>query len=142
MKTYYAKPGEVEREWVIIDAEDQVLGRVAARAAQILKGKHKPQYTPHVDTGDFVIIINAEKAILTGRKLEQKKYYRHSGWIGGLKEVGYDKLMKERPEQAMMLAVKGMIPDTVIGRAALTRCRIFRGAEHTHAAQKPQAWTL
>ena len=102
----------------------------------------KADFAPNVDCGDHVIIINAEKAVLTGRKLEQKKYYRHSGWIGGLKEVGYDKLMKERPEQAMMLAVKGMIPDTVIGRAALTRCRIFRGAEHTHAAQKPQAWTL
>ena len=141
MSTTMAKPG-MERKWYIIDAAGKPLGRTAEKAAVLLRGKNKPTFTPHVDCGDHVIIINAAQAVLTGRKLEQKKYYRHSGWIGGLKEVGYDKLMKERPEQAMMLAVKGMIPDTVIGRAALTRCRIFRGAEHTHAAQKPQAWTL
>ena len=108
MKTYHAKPGEVEREWVIIDAEDQVLGRVATKAAQILKGKHKPQYTPHVDTGDFVIIINAEQAVLTGKKLEQKYYYRHSGYIGGLKQVKYRTLMATKPEKAVELAVKGL----------------------------------
>ena len=142
MSTFMAKAETTDRKWYVLDAAGKPLGRTAATAAMLLRGKHKPEFTPHVDGGDFVIIINAEKAVLTGRKLEQKKYYRHSGWIGGLKEVGYDKLMKERPEQAMMLAVKGMIPDTVIGRAALTRCRIFRGAEHTHAAQKPQAWTL
>lgn len=142
MSTTMPKASEMTRKWYILDAADKPLGRTAATAASILRGKMKADFAPNVDCGDHVIIINAEKAILTGRKLEQKKYYRHSGWIGGLKEVGYDKLMKERPEQAMMLAVKGMIPDTVIGRAALTRCRIFRGAEHTHAAQKPQAWTL
>ena len=108
----------------------------------ILRGKHKPDFAPHVDCGDHVIIINAEKAILTGKKLEQKVYYHHSGWIGGLKEKKYRLLMQENPEKAMMLAVKGMIPDTVIGRTALTRCRVYRGAEHKHAAQKPQAWTL
>ena len=142
MSTTMPMASEMTRKWYILDAADKPLGRTAATAASILRGKMKADFAPNVDCGDHVIIINAEKAILTGRKLEQKKYYRHSGWIGGLKEVGYDKLMKERPEQAMMLAVKGMIPDTVIGRAALTRCRIFRGAEHTHAAQKPQAWTL
>ena len=142
MSTTLVRKEDVQRKWYVLDAADKPLGRTAVIAANLLRGKLKPDFTPNVDCGDYVIIVNVEKAVLTGRKLEQKKYYRHSGWIGGLKEVGYDKLMKERPEQAMMLAVKGMIPDTVIGRAALTRCRIFRGAEHTHAAQKPQAWTL
>ena len=130
------------RKWYILDAADKPLGRTAAKAAMILRGKHKPDFAPHVDCGDHVIIINAEKAVLTGKKLEQKIYYHHSGWIGGLKEKKYRLLMQENPEKAMMLAVKGMLPDTVIGRTALTRCRIYRGAEHKHAAQKPQAWTL
>ena len=142
MSTTMPKASEITRKWYILDAADKPLGRTAATAAAILRGKHKPTFAPHVDCGDHVIIINAEKAVLTGKKLEQKTYYHHSGWIGGLKEVKYSKLMKENPEKAMMLAVKGMVPDTVIGRAALTRCRIFRGAEHKHAAQKPQAWTL
>ena len=142
MKTYMANARTVERKWYVVDATNVPLGRLASKVASILRGKNKPSYTPNVDTGDFVIIINSDKVLLTGKKLENKYYRYHTGYIGGLKEVGYDKLMKERPEQAMMLAVKGMIPDTVIGRAALTRCRIFRGAEHTHAAQKPQAWTL
>lgn len=142
MSTTMPKPAELTRKWYILDAAGKPLGRTAAKAAALLRGKHKPTFAPHADCGDHVIIINAEKAVLTGKKLEQKKYYRHSGWVGGLKEVGYDKLMKQKPEQAMMLAVKGMVPDTTIGRAALTRCRIFRGPEHTHAAQKPQAWTL
>ena len=142
MSTTMPKAAEITRKWYILDAADKPLGRTAATAATILRGKHKPDFAPNVDCGDHVIIINAEKAVLTGKKLEQKTYYRHSGWVGGLKEVKYDKLMKENPEKAMMLAVKGMVPDTVIGRAALTRCRVFRGAEHKHAAQKPQAWTL
>lgn len=142
MSTTMPKPAELTRKWYILDAAGKPLGRTAAKAATLLRGKHKPTFAPHADCGDHVIIINAEKAVLTGKKLEQKKYYRHSGWVGGLKEIGYDKLMKQKPEQAMMLAVKGMVPDTTIGRAALTRCRIFRGPEHTHAAQKPQAWTL
>lgn len=142
MSTFMAKAENIERKWYVLDAAGKPLGRTAAIAATLLRGKHKPEFTPHVDTGDFVIVINAEKAVLTGKKLQNKKYRHHSGWIGGLKEIGYDKLMQDNPEKAMMLAVKGMVPDTVIGRASLTRCRIFRGAEHTHAAQKPQAWTL
>lgn len=142
MSTTMPKVAEITRMWYIIDAADKPLGRTAAKAAAILRGKHKPTFAPNVDCGDHVIIINAEKAVLTGKKLQNKKYRHHSGWIGGLKEIGYDKLMQDNPEKAMMLAVKGMVPDTVIGRASLTRCRIFRGAEHTHAAQKPQAWTL
>lgn len=142
MSTTMPKAADVNRTWYIIDAADKPLGRTAAKAAAILRGKHKPTFAPHVDCGDHVIIINAEKAVLTGKKLEQKFYRHHSGWIGGLKEVKYSKLMEENPEKAMMLAVKGMVPDTVIGRNAMTRCRIFRGAEHTHAAQKPQLWTL
>ena len=142
MSTTMPKVAEITRKWYILDAADKPLGRTAAVAASILRGKHKPIFAPNCDCGDHVIIINAEKAVLTGKKLDQKMYRRHSGWIGGLKEGQYSKLMKERPELAMMLAVKGMVPDTVIGRKALTRCRVFRGAEHTHAAQKPQAWTL
>mgnify|MGYP002561282332 CR=1 FL=1 len=140
MKTYHAKPGEVEREWVIIDAEDQVLGRVATKAAQILKGKHKPQYTPHVDTGDFVIIISAEQAVLTGKKLEQKYYRTHSGYPGGLHETQYKKLMKDKPELAMRLAVRGMLQKNTIAQWQLKRLKIYRGAEHPHAAQKPEVW--
>ena len=142
MSTTMPKASEMTRTWYIIDAADKPLGRTAAKAATILRGKHKPTFAPHVDCGDHFIIINAAKAVLTGRKLEQKMYRHHTGWIGGLKEVKAGTLMKNNPEKAMMLAVKGMIPDTVIGRKALTRCRIYRGAEHKHAAQKPQAWTL
>ena len=142
MSTTMPKASEMTRTWYIIDAADKPLGHTAAKAATILRGKHKPTFAPHVDCGDHVIIINAAKAVLTGRKLEQKMYRHHTGWIGGLKEVKAGTLMKNNPEKAMMLAVKGMIPDTVIGRKALTRCRIYRGAEHKHAAQKPQAWTL
>lgn len=131
-----------ERKWYIVDAANKPLGRTAATVASILRGKHKPTFAPHADCGDFVIVINAEKAVLTGRKLEQKFAYHHTGWIGGLKSIQYSKLMQENPEKAVMLAVKGMVPDTVIGRKALTRCRVFRGAEHTHAAQTPTNWEL
>ncbi|MEM1485062.1 50S ribosomal protein L13 [Oscillospiraceae bacterium PP1C4] len=142
MSTTMPKVAEITRKWYILDAADKPLGRTAATAAAILRGKHKATFAPNADCGDHVIIINAEKAVLTGKKLEQKVYYHHSGWVGGLKEVKYSKLMEEHPEKAMMMAVKGMLPDTVIGRTALTRCRIFRDAEHKHAAQMPQAWTL
>ena len=142
MSTFMPKAETVERKWYILDAAGKPLGRVAAQAAHILRGKHKTTFAPHCDCGDHVIIINAEKAVLTGRKLDQKVYYHHSGWIGGMKSVKYRLLMKENPEKAMMLAVKGMVPDTTIGRNALTRCRVFKGAEHKHAAQQPQAWTL
>ena len=139
MSTTLAKPAEMaDHKWYVIDAAGKPLGRVAAKAAVILRGKTKTTFTPNVDCGDHVIIINAEKAVLTGKKLVQKVHYHHSGWIGGMKEIRYDKLMKENPEKAMMLAVKGMIPDTTIGRQALTRCRIYRGSEHNHAAQKPE----
>lgn len=138
MSTYMAKKGELARKWYIIDAAGKPLGRTAVKAANILRGKLKPEFTPHVDCGDFVIIINADKAVLTGKKLEQKYYRRHTGYIGGLKETKYGILMNTRPELAMELAVKGMIPDTTIGRAALTRLRIYKGEEHKHMAQKPE----
>ena len=140
MSTTMAKPETVVRKWYILDAAGKPMGRTAAAAATLLRGKHKPTFTPHVDCGDHVIIVNAAQAVLTGRKLEQKYYRHHSGWVGGLKEVQYKTLMEKNPEKAMMLAVKGMLPDTTIGRKALTRCRIFAGAEHNHAAQKPEAW--
>ncbi|MBE6853113.1 MAG: 50S ribosomal protein L13 [Ruminococcus sp.] len=138
MSTYMAKSGEVSRKWYILDAEGKPLGRVAAKAAHILRGKHKPTYTPHVDCGDHVIIINCEKAILTGKKLEQKKYYWHTGWIGGLKSESYKDLMANKADKAMKIAVNGMLPNTTLGRAALTRLRVYKGAEHKQAAQKPE----
>lgn len=141
MSTYMPK-AETNRKWYIIDAADKPLGRTAVIAANILRGKNKPTFAPHVDCGDHVIIINCEKAVLTGKKLEQKYYQHHTGWIGGLKEVQYATLMRENPEKAMMLAVKGMLPGNSLGRAALTRCRVFRGSEHTHAAQKPETVSL
>ncbi len=134
------KAGEITRKWYVIDAAGKPMGKVAVEAAKLLRGKHKAIFTPNADCGDHVIIINAEKAVLTGRKLDQKMYYRHTGYIGHLKEVKYSTLMKTRADFAMTLAVKGMIPDTVIGRQALTRLRVFKGAEHVHAAQKPEAW--
>ncbi|MEE1010662.1 MAG: 50S ribosomal protein L13 [Acutalibacteraceae bacterium] len=140
MSTYMPKAGDIVRKWYVIDAAGKPMGKVAVEAAKLLRGKHKAMFTPNADCGDHVIIINAEKAVLTGKKLEQKMYYRHTGYIGNLKEVKYSTLMKTKPEFAMTLAVKGMIPDTVIGRKALTRLRVVKGAEHAHAAQKPEAW--
>ena len=142
MSTYMAKPSEVERKWYVVDAAGKSLGRLAVQVADLLRGKNKPTFTPHVDCGDFVIVTNIEKAVLTGKKAEQKFYYHHTGYIGNMKKVKYSTLMKTKPEFAMQLAVKGMIPDTVIGRNALTRLRIYAGAEHKHAAQKPEAWEL
>ena len=142
MSTTLVRKEDVQRKWYVLDAADKPLGCTAVIAANILRGKTKPDFTPNVDCGDYVIIINVEKAILTGKKLEQKYYRRHSGWIGGLKETKYKTLMAERPEFAMELAVKGMLPKNTIGRAALTRLKLFVGAEHNHAAQKPEAWTL
>ena len=140
MSTYMPKAGDITRKWYVIDAAGKPMGKVAVEAARLLRGKHKPIFTPHADCGDHVIIINAEKAVLTGNKLNQKMYYHHTGYIGNLKEVKYSTLMRTRPDFAMTIAVKGMIPDTVIGRKALTRLRVFKGAEHTHAAQKPEVW--
>ena len=137
MSTYLAKPADVKRTWYIIDAAEKPLGRVAATAAHLLRGKHKPTFTPNVDCGDHVIIINCAKAVLTGKKLEKKVYRHHTGWIGHLKEEGYDKMMAENPEKAMTLAVNGMLPNNTLGRKALTRLRCYAGAEHNNAAQKP-----
>lgn len=132
-----AKKETVERKWYVIDAANKPLGKTAVAAATILRGKHRPEFTPHVDCGEFVIIINASKAVLTGKKLEQKYYRHHSGYIGGLKEVNYKTLMATKPELAMELAVKGMLPHNTIGRASATRLKVFAGAEHNHQAQKP-----
>ena len=140
MSTFMAKAGTTERKWYVLDAAGKPLGRTAATAAMLLRGKHKTDFTPHVDGGDFVIIINAEKAVLTGKKLEQKYYRHHTGWVGGLKEVQYRTLIAEKPELAMQLAVKGMLPKNSIGRQSATRLKIFKGAEHNHAAQKPEVW--
>ncbi len=140
MSTFVQKADEVKREWYILDAAGKPLGRTAVTAATLLRGKHKPTFTPNVDCGDHVIIINAEKAVLTGNKLEKKTYNRFTGWIGNLKTVKYGTLMKNNPEKAMMLAIKGMIPDNTLGRNALTRVRIYRGAEHKHEAQQPKMW--
>lgn len=140
MSTFMAKPAEVERKWYVIDAAGKPLGRTAVVVANLLRGKNEPTFTPHVDCGSHVIVINADKAVLTGKKLEQKYYRRHTGYIGGLKETQHKKLMAERPELAMELAVKGMVPDNTIGRKALTRLRVYKGTDHKHAAQKPQAY--
>ncbi len=142
MSTYMPKAGEIVRKWYVLDAAGKPMGRVAAQAAVLLRGKHKPEFAPHVDCGDHVIIINADKAVLTGNKLNQKMYYHHTGYIGNMKKVKYSTLMRSKPTFAMELAVKGMIPDTVIGRDALTRLRVYAGAEHKHEAQKPEAWEL
>ena len=142
MKTYYAKPNEVEREWVLIDATDQVLGRVAAKAAVILRCKNKPTFTPNIDCGDHVIIINCDQAVLTGKKLENKFHRTHSGWIGGLKETQYKTLMAENSDKAMTYAVKGMIPSNTLGAKAMTRLHCCKAADHAHAAQKPEAVEL
>ncbi len=138
MSTYIPKANEVERKWYLLDAEGKSLGKVAAEAATLLRGKHKPDFMPNVDTGDFVVIVNADKAVLTGKKLEQKVYYRFTGYIGNMKKIKYKTLMAEHPEVAMKKAVKGMVPDTTLGRKQLTRLHIYNGAEHKHAAQKPE----
>ena len=140
MSTFMAKAENVERKWYVLDAAGKPLGRTAATAAMLLRGKHKTTFTPHVDCGDFVIIVNADKAVLTGKKLTQKYYRHHTGWVGGLKEVKYRTLMSERPELAMKLAVRGMMPRNIITKDSLTRLKIFRGPEHIHAAQKPELW--
>ena len=138
--SYMAKPNEIQRKWYIIDAANKPLGRVAALAASILRGKHLPTFTPNVDCGDHVIIINAEKVVLTGRKLEQKVRYYHTGWVGGIKEIKYSRLMKTNPEKAVWYAVNGMLPNNAIGRKSIARLRVFNDENHTHAAQKPEIW--
>ncbi|GFR38821.1 50S ribosomal protein L13 [Insulibacter thermoxylanivorax] len=140
--TYMAKPNEVERKWYIIDAEGKTLGRLASEAASILRGKHKPQFTPHVDTGDFVIIINAEKIQVTGNKLRDKFYYRHSGYPGGLKKTSLNDMLRKRPERVIEHAVYGMLPKNRLGNALKKKLKVYAGPEHPHAAQQPEVWEL
>ncbi|MBE5744949.1 MAG: 50S ribosomal protein L13 [Clostridiales bacterium] len=138
MKTYMAHAETVERKWYVVDAAGIPLGRLATKVASVLRGKHKPTFTPNVDTGDFVIVINTDKVVLTGKKLEDKFYRYHTGYIGGLKEISYKKLMAEKSDLAVYEAVKGMLPKNSLGRATLKKLRVYKGAEHNHAAQKPE----
>ena len=142
MKTYNAKPGEVAREWYLVDADGQTLGRLATRIADTLRGKRKPQYTPHVDTGDFVVVVNAEKITVTGNKLDQKRYYRHSGYPGGLRTRTLRDQLDRRPTEVLRVAVKGMLPKNRLARRQLTKLKIYAGPEHPHAAQNPRPLDL
>lgn len=142
MKTYHAKPGEVAQEWLLVDATDMVLGRLASEVAMILRGKRKPQYTPHVDTGDYVIVVNASKIRLTGNKLADKKSYRHSGYPGGLKEVPISRTLATRPHRVVERAVKGMLPKNTLGRAMGKKLKVYAGADHPHQAQNPRTISL
>lgn len=138
MKTYMATPSTIERKWYVVDAEGQTLGRLASEVATVLRGKHKPTYTPHLDTGDFVIVINAEKIKLTGRKESQKMYYRFTGYVGNLKKITYKTMMEKHPDRIIQLAVKGMIPHNVLGRQVMDKLHVYAGSEHPHQAQKPE----
>jgi len=140
--TYVAKPSEITRQWYVVDAEGQTLGRLASQVAAILRGKHKPTYTPFIDTGDHVIVINAEKVRLTGKKSEQKVYYHHTGYIGGLKSTSFARMISSKPEQVVEIAVKGMLPKNTLGRAMARKLKVYRGPEHPHAAQQPQPLTI
>lgn len=137
MKTYMAKAEEVKRNWYVVDATDMVLGRLASNVASVLRGKNKPTYTPNVDCGDHVIVINCDKVVLTGKKLEQKYHTYHTGYVGGLKQIQYKKMMEEKSDQAVMLAVKGMLPKNALGRQMIKKLRVYKGAEHNHQAQQP-----
>ena len=140
--TYSAKKSEIESKWYIIDAQGKSLGRVATEAAKLLRGKHKPTYTPTIDTGDHVIVINCKDAVLTGKKLDQKMYRHHSGYIGGIKETSARVMMETTPEKAMMLAIKGMLPHTKLGRQMIKKLRVYAGSEHENVAQKPEVWEV
>ncbi|HNQ85472.1 MAG TPA: 50S ribosomal protein L13 [Deltaproteobacteria bacterium] len=142
MGTFQAKKGEVDRQWVLIDAKDMVLGKLAVKAASILRGKTKPEFTPHADVGDFVVVINAEKVLLTGDKVEQKTYYHHSGYMGGIKSATVREVLKKKPEEVIKHAVKGMLPKNSLGRAMFRKLKVYAGENHPHEAQKPQAITL
>jgi len=142
MSTVFAKPGHVRGDWYLVDASGKTLGRLASEIALRLKGKHKPIYTPHVDTGDHIVVVNAEKIHVTGRKLEDKVYYHHSGYIGGIKSIGLGKLLDEHPERAIELAVKGMLPKNPLGRRMFKKLHVFAGNKHPHAAQQPQPLEL
>ena len=138
MNTYMANPAKIERKWYVVDAEGQTLGRLASEIAKVLRGKNKPVFTPHVDTGDYVIVINAEKISVTGKKLDQKIYYNHSDYVGGMKETTLREMMAKKPEKVIELAVKGMRPKGPLGRSMITKLHVYAGAEHPHAAQKPE----
>lgn len=138
MKTYMANPDKIERKWYVVDAEGCTLGRLASEVAKVLRGKNKPEFTPHVDTGDYVIVVNAEKVKVTGKKMDQKIYYHHSGWIGGMKTATLKEKLAKKPEEVMYLAVKGMLPKGPLGRSMIKKLHIYAGAEHPHAAQQPK----
>lgn len=140
--TYLASPERIERKWLLIDAQGQTLGRLASEIASLLRGKHKPIFTPNVDTGDHVIVINADKVVVTGSKAQKKMYYRHTGYPGGLKAINFEGLMQKKPNQAVYLAVKGMLPHNRLGRAMIKKLRVYAGAEHGHAAQQPEKWEI
>ena len=142
MKSYIAKPADVQRKWYIVDAEGKTLGRLATEIATVLRGKHKVTFTPHVDGGDFVVVVNAEKVVLTGKKLDQKMYRYHTGYVGGLKEITYREMMAKKPEKVVELAVKGMLPKGPLGRQMYTKLHVYAGPEHQHAAQKPEVLTF
>jgi len=139
MKSYWAKPEEIDKKWYVVDAQDKVLGRMATEIATILMGKHKPTYTPSIDTGDFIVVVNAEKFAVTGKKMDDKIYYRHSGYLGGLKERTLAEQLDKRPEEVIRMAVKRMLPKTRLGRQMLTKLKVYAGAEHPHAAQNPES---
>ena len=142
MKTYMSNPDKIERKWYVVDAEGQTLGRLAAEVAKVLRGKNKPEFTPHIDTGDNVIVINAEKIKVTGKKLDQKVYYHHSDYVGGMKETTLREMMAKKPEQVIELAVKGMLPKGPLGRTMIKKLHVYAGAEHAHQAQKPEVLTF
>ncbi len=142
MRTYMAKQGEIPQKWHLVDAEGQALGRLASRVAAVLRGKHRPQFTPHTDTGDFVVVVNAEKIRLTGRKLEEKVYYRHSNWPGGLKSATAKQLLAQWPDRVITYAVQGMLPKNPLGRRLLGKLKVYPGAQHPHAAQRPEPLSL
>lgn len=142
MKTFMANPAKIDRKWYVVDAEGKTLGRLASEVAKVLRGKNKPEYTPHVDTGDYVIVVNAEKIHVTGKKLDQKIYYHHSDYVGGMKETTLRELMAKKPERAVELAVKGMLPKGPLGRAMIKKLHVYAGPEHNHAAQKPEVLEL
>ena len=142
MKTYMANPDKIERKWYVVDAEGQTLGRLAAEVAKVLRGKNKPEFTPHVDTGDYVIVVNAEKVKVTGKKMDQKIYYNHSDYVGGMRETTLKEMMNKKPEKVIELAVKGMLPKGPLGRAMIKKLFVYAGPEHPHAAQKPEELTF
>ena len=142
MKTYMANPTKIEKKWYVVDAEGCTLGRLTSEIAKVLRGKNKPEYTPHVDTGDYVIVINADKVVVTGKKLDQKIYYHHSDYVGGMKETTLREMMNKKPEKVVELAVKGMLPKGPLGREMYKKLHVYAGAEHAHAAQKPEVLTF